>query len=92
MPGNLKKWYRSYVDHCWDRNVLRNEHLQTVRNVEKRLKRLGEDETKRLRWIEMQSLVKQLGFKTTTKDNKFALFCKLKEHMVKRLVWKTSKD
>ena len=92
MPANLKKWYRSYVDHCWDRNVLRNEHLQTVRNVEKRLKRLGEDETKRLRWIEMQSLVKQLGFKTTTKDNKLALFCMLKEHMVKRLVWKTSKD
>ena len=92
MPDNLKKWYRSYVDHCWDRNVLRNEHFQTVRIVEKRLKRLGKDETKRLGWTEMQSLVKQLGFKTTTKDNKFDLFCKLKEHMVKRLLWKTSKD
>ena len=92
MPANLKKWYRSYIDHCWDRNVLRNEHLQSVRLVEKRLKCLGEDKAKRLLWTEMQPLVKQLGFKTTTRDKKPALFCKLREHMVKRSLWKTSKN
>ena len=46
MPVNLKRWYRSYVDHCWDRNILRKEHEQSVREVERRLDRLGEDKTK----------------------------------------------
>ena len=46
----------------------------------------------RLDWVELQSLVKQLGRKATTRDNKVILFCKLREHMVKRLLWNTSKD
>ena len=92
MPANLKKWYRSYVDHCWDRNILRDEHLQSVRIVEKKLQCLGEDKTKRLKWHELKSFVKQLGRKATTRDRKMILFCKIKEHMVKRLLWKTSKD
>ena len=92
MPENLKRWHRSYVNHSWDRNILRNEHLQKVRKAEKRLKRLGELKTKRLGWVELQSLVKQMGYKATTRDNKMNLFCKLKEHMVKQMVWKPSKD
>ena len=83
MPENLKRWHRSYVNHSWDRNILRNEHLQKVRKVETRLKRLGELKTKRLGWIELHSLVKQMGHKATTRDNKMIIFCKLKEHMVK---------
>ena len=92
MPANLKKWYRSYIDHCWDRNILRNEHLESVRKVEKKLKQLGENKTMKLFWPELFTLVKQLGRKATTRDNKKILFCKLREHMVKRLLWKTSKD
>ena len=92
MPENLKRWLRSYVNHSWDRNILRNEHLQKVRKVEERLKRLGELKTKRLGWVELHFLVKQMGHKATTRDNKMNLFCKLKEHMVKRLLWKASKD
>ena len=92
MPENLKRWHRSYVNHNWDRNILRNEHLQKVKQVETRLKRLGEEKTKKLYWDELQSLVKKLGHKTTTKDNKTILFGKLKEHMVKQLIWKSSKD
>ena len=90
MPENLKKWYRSYVDHSWDRNVLRNEHLLKVRKVEKKLERLGEDATKSLGWTELKSLVKNMGYKATTKDDKMMLFCTLKEHMIKSLLWKTS--
>jgi len=60
--------------------------------VEKRLKRLGEDKTKTLKWIELRSLLKQMGYKTTTRDRKMQLFCKLKEHMVKRFLWKSSQD
>ena len=92
MPENLKKWHRSYVDHSWDRNILRNEHVRSVRKVEKRLKQLGEDKTKSLLWEELHSLSKQMGYKVTTRDNKTALFSLLKEHMVKQLLWKTSKD
>ena len=92
MSANLKKWYRSYVDHCWDRNVLRKEHEKNVREVERRLERLGEESTKRLKWIELHSLLKRMGYKVTTRDRKMALFCKLKEHMLKRLLWKTSED
>ena len=92
MPVNLKKWHRSYVDHCWDRNILRNEHARSVRKVEKRLEQLGEDKTKSLLWDELYSLSKQMGYKVTTHDRKLALFCLLKEHMVKKLLWKTSKD
>ena len=92
MPANLKKWYRSYVDHCWDRNVLRNEHTHTVRKVEQRLKRMGEGKTKTLKWIELRSLLKQMGYKKTTRDRKMILFCKLKEHMVKRSLWKKSSN
>ena len=92
MPTNLKRWLRSYVKHCWDRNVLRIEHLQSVRKVEKKLQLLGKEKTMRLNWVELQSLVKQLGRKTTTRDNKMILFSKLREHMVKRLLWNTSKD
>ena len=92
MPANLKKWHRSYVDHCWDRNVLRKEHEKKVRKVEMRLERLGEDKTKRLKWVQLRSFLKQMEYKTTTRDRKMKLFCKLKEHMVKRLLWKTSKD
>ena len=88
MPENLKKWHRSYVDHTWDRNILRNEHLQSVRKVERKLKSLGEDKTMRLKWIELRSFLKQMGYKTTTRDRKMMLFCKLKEHMVKRSLWK----
>ena len=92
MPVNLKKWHRSYVDHSWDRNILRNEHARSVRKVEKRLEQLGEDKTKSLLWQELHSLSKQMGYKVTTRDNKMALFSLLKEHMVKQLLWKTSKD
>ena len=92
MPTNLKRWLRSYVKHCWDRNVLRIEHLQSVRKVEKKLKLLGKDKTMKLKWDELHSLVKQIGRKATTRDNKTILFCILKEHMVKRLLWNTSKD
>ena len=92
MPANLKKWQRSYVDHSWDRSILRNEHLASVKKVEKQLKRLGKDKTKRLKWSELQSLVKRMGRKTTTRDRKMILFYKLKEHMVKQLIWKPSKD
>ena len=42
-------------------------------------------------WTELLALVKQLGFKATTRNRKMELFCKLKEHMVKRLLWKASK-
>ena len=83
MPANLKKWYRSYINHSWDRNILRNEHIQSVRKVEERLKRLGEDKMKTLKWIELRSLLKQMGYKTTTRDRKKMLCSKLKEHMVK---------
>ena len=92
MPTNLKKWHRSYVNHTWDRNILRSEHEQSVRNVERRLKRLGKIKTKGLKWIELQSFLKQMGYKTTTKDRKPVLFCKLKEHMVKRSIWKNSRE
>ena len=92
MPTNFKRWLRSYVDHCWDRNILRIEHLQSVRKVEKKLELLGKDKTMKLKWDELQSLVKQLGRKATTRDNKMVLFCKLREHMIKRLLWNTSKD
>ena len=92
MPANLKKWNRSYIDHCWDRNVLRNEHLQSVRKVEQKLIQLGEEKTKKLYWNELTSFVKQMGYKATTRDRKPVLFCKLREHMVKRLLWKTSKN
>ena len=92
MPVNLKRWHRSYVDHRWDRNILRNEHAQSVRKVERKLKQLGESKTKTLKWAELFSLVKQMRYKATTRDNKMILFCKLKEHMVKRLLWKTSKS
>ena len=92
MPVNLKRWHRSYVDHSWDRNILRNEHVQSVRKVEKKLEQLGEDKAKRLKWVELHSLVKQMGYKATTRDNRMILFCKLKEHMVKRLLWKTLKN
>ena len=92
MPENLKKWHRSYVDHSWDRNILRNEHARSVRKVEKRLELLGKDNTKRLLWEELHSLSKQMGYKVTTRDNKMAHFCLLKEHMVKQLLWKPSKD
>ena len=51
LPENLQKWYRSDVDQRWDRYTLRNEHLLKVRKAEKKLERLGEDTTKRLRWI-----------------------------------------
>ena len=92
MPANLKKWHRSYVDHSWDRNILRNEQIQKVKEVEKRLKRLGEDKTKRLKWDELHSLVKKLGHKATTRDNKTILYGKLKEHMVKQFLWKVSRE
>ena len=36
IPINLKRWHRSYVDHCWDRNILRKEHEQSVRGIERR--------------------------------------------------------
>ena len=36
--------------------------------------------------------MKKLGHKTTTRDNKTIFFSKLKEHMVKQLIWKRSKD
>ena len=65
--------------------------MQKVRKVEKRLQRLGPDQTKSLKWIELQSLVKQMGFKATTRHRKMILFSKLEEHMVKRLLWKASK-
>ena len=92
MPENLKKWHRSYVHHSWDRNILRNEHARNVRIVENRLEQLGEDKTKSLQWKELHSLAKHMGYKVTTRDNKMAHFCLLKEHMVKQLLWKTSKD
>ena len=92
MPANLKKRYRSYINHCWDRIVLRNEHIQSVQKVEQRLKRLGEDKTKTLKWIELRSLLKQMGYKTTSRDRKMILFCKLKEHMVRRSLWKKSSN
>ena len=92
MPVNLKKWLRSYIDHRWDRNVLRNEHLESVRKVEKKLELLGEDKTWRLRWEDLLSFVKQMGYKATTRHRKPMLFGKLKEHMVERMLWKTSKD
>ena len=69
MPVNLKKWFRSYIDHRWDRSVLRKEHLESVRNVEKKLELIGEDKTWRLYWKDLFSFVKQMGYKATTKDN-----------------------
>ena len=92
MPVNLKRWHRSYVDHTWDRNILRNEHVNCVRKVERKLKQLGEEKAKRLKQAELFSLVKEMRYKATTRDNKMTLFCKLKEHMVKRLLWKTLKN
>ena len=92
MPVNLKKWFRSYIDHKWDRNVLRKEHLESVRKVEKKLKLIGEDRTWRLLWEDLYSFVKQMGYKATTKDNKPVLFGKLKEHMVKQKLWKVSEE
>ena len=92
MPVNLKKWFRSYIDHRWDRNVLRKEHLESVRKVEKKLELIGEDKTRRLYWDDLFSFVKQMGYKATTKDNKVVLFSKLKEHMVKKKLWKVSKE
>ena len=92
MPANLKKWYRSYIDHSWDRNVLRKEHLQKVKDVEKRLKRIGEEQTKRLKWIELKSFLKQMDYKVTTRDRKMILFCKLKEHMMKKSLWTKSQN
>ena len=92
MPTNLKKWYRSYSNHSWDRNVLRKEHLVNVRKVEKRLKHLGSDKTKLLGWEDLYALVKQMGYKATTKTRKFELFNILKEHMMKRCIWKSSRD
>ena len=77
MPENLKKWHRSYVDHTWDRNILRNEHLQSVRKVERKLKSLGEDKTMRLKWDELRSFLKEMGYKTTTRDRKMVFLCKL---------------
>ena len=74
MSANLKKWYRSYIDHSWDRNVLRKEHLQNVKEVEKRLNRLGEKQTKRLRWVDLLSMLKKMGYKVTTRDRKMMLF------------------
>ena len=91
MPVNLKKWFRSYIDHKWDRNVLRKEHLESVRKVEKKLELIGEDKTWRLSWTDLLSFVKQMGYKATTKDNKVMLYGKLKEHMVKQKLWKVSK-
>ena len=90
MPANFKKWCRSYIDHSWDRNVLRKEHLQKVKEVEKRLKRLGEKQTKHLKWVDLHSFLKQMGYKVTTRDRKMKLFCKLKEHMMKKSLWKNS--
>ena len=92
MPVNLKKWLRSYIDHRWDRSVLRKEHLESVRNVEKKLVLIGEDKTWRLYWEDLFSFVKQMGYKATTRDNKVVLFSQLKEHMVKQKLWKVSKD
>merc|ERR1712155_343059 len=40
MPVNLKRWHRSYVDHTWDRTILRNEHAESVRKVERKLEQL----------------------------------------------------
>ena len=65
--------------------------MHCVRKVERKLEQLGEEKTIRLKWDELFSLVKQMRYKATTRDNKIILFSLLKEHMVKRLLWKTSK-
>ena len=84
MPVNLKRWHRSYVDHCWDRNILRKVHEQSVSEAERKFEHLGEDKMKRLYWDELHSLCKQLGHKVTTRDRKNALFSILTDHMIKR--------
>ena len=53
-----------------------------------RLERLGEAKTKREKWIQLKTFLKQMGYKTTTRYRKIMFFCKLKEHMVKRSLWK----
>ena len=53
---------------------------------------MGKDKTRRLRWVDLFSLVKQMGYKATTRDRKNILFGKLKEHMVKQMLWKASKE
>ena len=47
---------------------------------------------KRLKWVELHSLRKQLGRKVTTRDRKNARFGLLKEHITKRKLWKTSTE
>ena len=66
--------------------------MNCVRKVERKLQQLGEDKTRRLKWVELFSLVKQMRYKATTRDKKIILFSKLKEHMVRRLLWKTSNN
>ena len=88
MPSNLKKWYRSYENHCWNKAILREEHLEQVKKVERELTVIGKKKLMGLGWQKLHTLVKQLGYKSTTRDRKRMLYCKLCEHMVKRSLWK----
>ena len=87
MPSNLKKWYRSYENHCWTKVILREEHLEQVKKVERELCAVGKKKLMGLSWQKLLSLVKQLGHKATSRDRKRVLYRKLCEHMVKRSLW-----
>ena len=88
MPSKLKKWYRSYYNHCWDKRILQEEHLEQVEKVERELTNLGKKKLMGLGWDKLFTLVKQLGYKATTRDRKRGLCYILCEHMVKRSLWK----
>ena len=88
MPSNLKKWYRSYENHCWSKVILKEEHLEQVKKVERELSVLGKKKLMGLTWQKLHTIVKKLGYKSPTRDRKRVLLCKLCEHMVKRSLWK----
>ena len=88
MPSKLKKWYKSYDNHCWNKRILQDEHLQQVKEVEKELTNLGKKKLMGLGWDKLFTLAKKLGYKVTTRDRKRGLCLKLCEHMVKRSLWK----
>ena len=88
MPSKLKKWYRSYDNHCWNKRILQEEHLEQVEKVERELTNIGRKKLMGLGWNKLFTLVKELGYKATTRDRKKGLYCILCEHLVKRLLWK----
>ena len=87
MPNNLKKWNKSYVNNCWDRNVLTKEHNQKLEDAEKELQKLGKENVLKKKNDDLEMYLKRLCYTVKSRTRKPELKSTLLRHMIRKRLW-----